>query len=184
MMPRNQIDSSPQDETPAPMKPETEIWPRLLASNALRANLEKHMTLNRMADSKASMIITAASLIITITLTQYAHMHLHTVILLAGAGVSALIFSIFAIIPPLHASGSINLFYFRSFACMTEEEFKQAFMETIADKEKLYDAYLHEIYFLGKQRLTRKYALIRNGLGSLLVGLLGAFISVLWHNLG
>ena len=39
------------------------ILPRLLASNALRANLGKHMTLNQMADNKASMIMTAASLI-------------------------------------------------------------------------------------------------------------------------
>ena len=35
--------------------------PRLRASNALRANLIKHMTLNQMADQKASMIMTAAS---------------------------------------------------------------------------------------------------------------------------
>ncbi|MDY0213553.1 MAG: DUF5706 domain-containing protein [Desulfuromonadaceae bacterium] len=160
------------------------ILPRLLVSNALRANLDKHMTLNRMADSKAAMIITAASLIITITLTQYAHLQLSTVILLAGSGVAALLFSIFAIIPPLHASGDTNLFYFRSFAKLSEAEFKAQFIEIIADREKLYDAYLHEIYFLGKYRLTRKYALIRNGLWALLAGLIGAIISALWHNLG
>lgn len=50
---------------------EEPLIPRLLASNALRANLSKHMDLNKMADSKASMIMTAASLIITITLTQH-----------------------------------------------------------------------------------------------------------------
>ncbi len=160
------------------------ILPRLLVSNALRANLAKHMTLNRMADSKASMIITAASLIITITLTQYAHLQLSTVILLAGSGVIALLFSIFAIIPPLHAGGDTNLFYFRSFAKLSEAEFKTQFIETITDREKLYAAYLHEIYFLGKYRLTRKYALIRNGLWALLFGLIGAIVSVLWHNLG
>lgn len=162
---------------------EEAILPRLLASNALRANLDKHMTLNRMADSKASMIITAASLIITITLTQYKHMQLSTVMLLAGAGVLALVFSIFAIIPPLHASGATNLFYFRSFSKLSEEEFKHQFLELISERNKLYDAYLHELYFLGKDRLTRKYALIRNGLWILLVGLIGAIISVLWHNL-
>ncbi len=36
------------------------ILPRLMASNALRANLSKHMTLNQMADNKASMIMTAS----------------------------------------------------------------------------------------------------------------------------
>jgi hypothetical protein len=164
--------------------PETSpILPRLLASNALRANLSKHMTLNQMADSKASMILTASSLIITITLTQYDRLHLSTVLILAGAGLLAILFSILAIIPPLHASGETNLFYFRSFAELDEETFNRQFKQTIADKDALYDAYLHEIYFLGKHRLTRKYRLIRDGLWCLLGGLIGATLSALIHRL-
>ena len=151
---------------------EEPILPRLLASNALRANLTKHMTLNQMADSKASMIMTASSLVMTVTLTQTERLELLTVIVLLVAGMLAILFSIFAIIPPLHAKGQVNLFYFRSFSEIEEEEFIEAFKECIADKEKLYQAYLHEIYYLGKHRLTRKYALIRNGLWSLLIGLL------------
>jgi hypothetical protein len=164
--------------------PETSpILPRLLASNALRANLSKHMTLNQMADSKASMILTASSLIITITLTQYDRLHLSTILILAGAGLLAILFSILAIIPPLHASGATNLFYFRSFAELDEETFNRQFKQTIADKDALYDAYLHEIYFLGKHRLTRKYRLIRDGLWCLLGGLIGATLSALIHRL-
>nr|WP_320050238.1 Pycsar system effector family protein [uncultured Desulfuromonas sp.] len=162
------------DQTP-------ELLPRLLASNALRANLSKHMQLNQMADSKASMILTASSLIITITLTQYDRLHLSTVLILAGSGLLAILFSILAIIPPLHASGETNLFYFRSFSELDEEQFKHQFKRTIADKEALYDAYIHEIYYLGKHRLTRKYGLIRDGLWCLLGGLIGATLSVLIH---
>ncbi len=160
---------------------EEPIIPRLLASNALRANLTKHMTLNQMADAKASMIMTAASLIITITLTQYDRLHLTTILLLAGSGLLAVIFSILAIIPPLHVSDHTNLFYFRSFSDLSEDEFKSRFRDCITNKEKLYDAYLHEIYYLGKHRLTRKYGLIRNGLWALLGGLLGATLSALIH---
>jgi hypothetical protein len=177
------ISPDTHDAADSAPKREEAILPRLLASNALRANLQKHMTLNHMADSKASMIITAASLIITITLTQYKHMQLSTVILLAGAGILALVFSIFAIIPPLHASGATNLFYFRSYAKLSEEEFKREFLEVISERDKLYDAYLHELYYLGKHRLTRKYALIRNGVWALLAGLIGAIVSVLWYNI-
>ncbi len=155
------------------------LIPRLLATNALRANLSKHMDLNKMADSKASMIMTASSLVITITLTQYDRLDLLTTLLLAGSGILAVIFSILAIIPPLHVSDHTNLFYFRSFSELSEREFKQQFRDTITEREKLYDAYLHEIYYLGKHRLTRKYALIRNGLWSLLLGLLGATLAVL-----
>jgi hypothetical protein len=57
------------------------------------------------------------------------------------------------------------------------------YQKTTHTRDKLYDAYLHELYFLGRHRLTRKYALIRNGLWTLLAGLIGAIISVLWHNL-
>jgi hypothetical protein len=135
------------------------------------------MDLNKMADSKASMIITAASLITTITLTQYNNLHIITVFLLAGAGILSAIFSILSIIPPLHVADRTNLFYFRSFSQLSEEEFKRQFMEAITDKHKLYDAYMHELYYLGRYRLTRKYALIRNGLWTLLIGLLLATIS-------
>ena len=161
---------------------EEPLIPRLLATNALRANLSKHMDLNKMADSKASMIMTASSLIITITLTQYDKLELVTILLLSGSGILAVIFSILAIIPPLHVTDHTNLFYFRSFSDLSEDEFKNQFLATITDREKLYDAYLHEIYYLGKHRLTRKYGLIRNGLWSLLIGLLGATASaVLLH---
>lgn len=163
--------------------PEEPILPRLMASNALRANLTKHMTLNKMADSKASMIMTASSLVITITLTQYDRLHLPTSLLLAGSGLLAVIFSILAIIPPLQVSDQTNLFYFRSFGDLSEEEFKSRFLDTITNKEKLYDAYLHEIYYLGTHRLTRKYALIRNGLCALLFGLLAATLSAVYYHL-
>ena len=159
--------------------PDEPLIPRLLASNALRANLTKHMDLNKMADSKASMIMTASSLVITITLTQYDKLDLLTTLLLAGAGLLAVIFSILAIIPPLHVSDHTNLFYFRSFSELSEEQFKRQFKATIIDRDKLYDAYLHEIYYLGKHRLTRKYRLIRNGLWTLLIGLLSATLSAL-----
>jgi hypothetical protein len=153
---------------------EEAILPRLMASNALRANLTKHMTLNQMADHKASMIMTASSLMLTISVTQYDKLDLPTFIVLMATGGLAILFSIFAIIPVLHVKGVLNLFYFRSFERVSEDEFKTAFKETIADKEKLYDAYLREIYYLGKHRLTRKYFYIRNGLWSLLVGLVAA----------
>ena len=155
---------------------EEPILPRLMASNALRANLSKHMTLNQMADHKASMIMTASSLMLTISVTQYDKLDLPTFAVLMATGGMAILFSIFAIIPVLHVKGVLNLFYFRSFEQISEEKFISEFKETIADKEKLYDAYIREIYYLGKHRLTHKYFWIRNGLWSLLAGLVVAAI--------
>ena len=159
------------------------IIPRLLASNALRANLTKHMTLNQMADNKASMIMTAASLIITITITQAERISVLTAALLLITGLLAILFSIFAIIPPRHAKGRVNLFYFRSFCQISEEEFIAQSKQTITDRDLLYDAYLHEIYYLGQHRLTRKYALLRNGLLSLLLGLMASGASMFYSSL-
>ncbi len=155
---------------------EEPILPRLMASNALRANLTKHMTFNQMADHKASMIMTTASLMLTISVTQYDKLDFATFMILMITGGLAILSSIFAIIPVLHVKGVLNLFYFRSFQQISEDEFKTAFKETLADKEKLYDAYLREIYFLGKHRLTYKYFWIRNGLWALLVGLAAAAV--------
>ena len=158
------------------VKREEDLLPRLLASNALRANLTKHMTLSQMADQKASMMMTAASLILTISLTQYDKLDLATFVALITTSGITILASIFAIIPVLHVKGVLNLFYFRSFEQVSEEEFKDAFKEAISDKEKLYDAYLREIYFLGKHRLTHKYFWIRIGLWGLLAGLTVAAI--------
>jgi hypothetical protein len=155
---------------------EEPILPRLMASNALRANLSKHMTLSQMADHKASMIMTAASLMLTISVTQYDKLDWPTFVVLMATGGVAILASIFAIIPVLHVKGVLNLFYFRSFEQVSEDEFKTAFKETIKDKEKLYDAYLREIYFLGKHRLTHKYFWIRIGLWVLLIGLAAAAV--------
>lgn len=148
-----------------------ELLPRLLASSVLRANLSKHMVLNQMADQKAAMIMTAASLILTIAVTQYDKLGLGAFLLLMVTGGLSILFSIFAIIPVLHVKGVLNLFYFRSFAQISEEEFIASFKATIADRDKLYEAYLREIYYLGKHRLTRKYRWVSNGLWSLLAGL-------------
>ena len=155
---------------------EEPVLPRLLASNALRANLTKHMTLNQMADQKAAMIMTASSLMLTISLTQYDKLDFTVFVVLMLTGGLAILFSIFAIIPALHVKGVLNLFYFRSYAQISEEEFKSAFKSTIADRDKLYDAYLREIYYLGKYRLTRKYFWIRNGLWILLAGLVASAV--------
>ncbi len=152
------------------------VLPRLMASNALRANLSKHMALNQMADQKASMIMTASSLIVTIAVTQFDRLGMPVFLVLLLTGGLAILFSIFAIIPALHVKGFLNLFYFRSFSQVGEEEFLAAFKETIADRDKLYDAYIKEIYYLGRHRLTHKYALIRNGLWTLLCGLCVASI--------
>lgn len=154
--------------------PEAEpLLPRLLATNTLRAILEKHMTLNQMADQKAAMIMTAASLILTISVTQFDKLGLLAFLTLIVAGSLAILFSIFAIIPVLHVKGVLNLFYFRSFARVDEQEYLARFKETLGDRDKLYDAYLREIYYLGRHRLTRKYLWISCGLWSLLAGLIG-----------
>lgn len=151
-----------------------DILPRLMASNALRANLDKHMTLSQMADQKASMIMTAASLIMTISVTQFEKLGLQLFLLLVIPAGLAILFSIFAIIPALHVKGGVNLFYFRSFARVSEEDYLLSFKKTLADKDELYDAYLREIYYLGKHRLTHKYRWISYGLWALMFGLLGA----------
>lgn len=155
-----------------PKPAEEPLLPRLLAANTLRSNLEKHMTLNQMADQKAGMIMTASSLIITITLTQSDKLGVVTLIWLLLSGIVSILFSILAILPPWHVADDVNLFYFRSFNRLSEDEFKERFKSLIRDpdRERLYDAYLHEIYFLGTVRVARKYSLIRNGLLVLLSG--------------
>jgi hypothetical protein len=113
------------------------ILPRLLASNALRANLDKHLTLSQMADQKAAMILTVSSLMITISVAQFERLGLAAFLVLIMTCGWAIVCSIITITPVLHVKGVLNLFYFRSFAQVSEEEFIEEFKLTIEDRDKL-----------------------------------------------
>lgn len=130
----------------------------------LRMILTKHIELNKAADQKANMLMTAASIIMAILIsTGIAGLGFGHIFLLFTL-VMTIVFSILVIFPkPYHnrKDEPINFLYFRSFRTLTEDEYVSDFMELMLDKEAMYEQYMRDIYRYGNVTLSKKYTLLR-----------------------
>lgn len=160
--------------------PYDEMLPSLMRSNLLRTVLTKHIELNKAADAKANMLLTAASIVIAITISTSAVHNTGTTIML-GSSLLSVIFAILVIIPkPYHKGGKEhNLLYFRSFRQLSEEQYIEAMEKMMSTKKEIYRQYLRDIYQYGNVTLTQKYRLLSIGLLLFLIGLSAGGITVL-----
>ena len=160
--------------------PYDEILPSLMRSNMLRMILTKHIELNKAADTKANMLLTAASIVIAITISSEIN-HDTGMIIMLTSSLLAVIFAILVIIPkPYHKSGKgNNLLYFRSFREMSEEEYIICMEKMMVTKKEVYRQYIRDIYQYGAVTLTQKYRLLTIGLLLFLVGLTAGGITIL-----
>ncbi|ADU65875.1 DUF5706 domain-containing protein [Desulfurispirillum indicum] len=161
---------------------EEPVLPRLLAASALQANLTKHMDYNKMADQKASALVTIATVVITITLAQYANMVFLVPEVLLVTSVISIYYSLLTIVPKVYDHNFIDPYHYQSFSKISEEEYLSLFKELIKDREKMYDAYLRDIYYLGTYRLKKKYRNLMRGKFALLAGLIAAGVLTLIAN--
>lgn len=160
--------------------PYDEMLPSLMRSNMLRMVLTKHIELNKAADAKANMLLTAASIVIAITISSGMERDTAMMIML-GSSLLSVVFAILVIIPkPYHKSGKENnLLYFRSFREMTEEDYIAAMEEMMVTKKEIYRQYIRDIYQYGAITLTQKYRLLTVGLILFIIGLAAGGITIL-----
>lgn len=154
--------------------PFDEVLPSLMRSNMLRMVLTKHIELNKAADMKANMLMTAASIIIAIIVSTFQKTNNVTGLsILLISSLLAVIFAILVIIPkPYHKkSKSKHLLYFRSFNKMSEEKYIQEMTKMMEKKKNIYEQYIRDIYQYGSVTLTQKYRLLTIGLMLFLLGL-------------
>ncbi|WP_027390661.1 Pycsar system effector family protein [Chrysiogenes arsenatis] len=165
---------TPITPTTSPAPAEEPLLPRLLATNVLNANLVKHMDYNKMADHKASALLTVSTVIITITLAQYDRMDRFVPEILLLTSVVAIYFSLLTIVPQVRDVSGIDIFHYQSFSKISEQEYIALGKKLINDREALYEAYLRDIYYLGSFRLKSKYRKLMYGKWALLAGLVAA----------
>jgi predicted metal-dependent HD superfamily phosphohydrolase len=140
-----------------------------------RLTSSNHLELSAMADSKANIMISVNSIIISVLLSvmlrrleDYPNLKLPTVIFLA-VNVATIIFAILATRPKVTSgiftredieNKRANLLFFGNFHKMKLEEYEWGMKEIMKDKEFLYTNMIRDIYFLGAV-LGRKYKLLR-----------------------
>ena len=161
---------------------------RTAVDNILRVNHGNQMRLNLMADAKANIMITVASIVFSITIANLNNEVMRWPLLTFAFGCFfALLFAIFAIIPktdyPKDGAGDIdrksplfNPLFFGHFAHIPIEEYKEDYAETLMTDDSVYDAMAGDIYGQGKVLALRKYRFLKWSYMSFLLGMVTAII--------
>ena len=161
---------------------------RTAVDNILRVNHGNQMRLGLMADAKANIMITVASIVFSITIANLDNELMKYPLLAFAFGCFfALLFAIFAIIPktnyPKDATGDIdrksplfNPLFFGHFAHLPIDEYKDDYAEKLMTDDKIYDALAGDIYGQGKVLALNKYKFLKWSYMSFLWGMIGAIV--------
>ena len=168
---------------------------RTAVDNILRVNHGNQMRLGLMADAKANIMITVASIVFSITVANLDNEVMkYPLLTFAMGSFFALLFAIFAIIPStdypkLKGSDEIdrdsplfNPLFFGHFAHLPIREYKEDYAQTLMSDDKVYDAMAGDIYGQGKVLALSKYKYLKWSYMSFLWGMSGAIIVFLIQN--
>lgn len=164
----------------------------------MRQTRGHHQELSSMADLKANMLLTVASVVITLAATRISAPELRWAILillpfcLVTIGLSA-----YATMPAAYTPGGgrnqprpgdagFNLLFFGHFSQMSYEDYCAAMEEMMNDPSSSYEAQLREVYTLGMFLAKKKYRALRMAYLAFITGLtasgLVALVMTVLHN--
>ena len=161
---------------------------RTAVDNILRLNHGNQMRLGLMADAKANIMITVASIVFSITIANLDNEVMKWPLLTFATGsFFSLLFAIFAIIPktdyPKDRKGDIdrdspvfNPLFFGHFAHIDIDEYKEDYAEKLMTDDIVYDALAGDIYGQGKVLALSKYKFLKWSYMSFLWGMVGAVL--------
>jgi hypothetical protein len=154
------------------------VRPRQNVDMLLRTAQQHHVSLSIMADTKASILITVSSIVMTISLSRMNDATVRPALLtLAAACLVSLILAIVAVVPAFgKRSGSRNLLFFGHFAEMSEEEFMVAIESVVSTDERVYETLVRDLYSLGTYLHRKKYRFLRYAYIALLTGFIVAAV--------
>lgn len=152
---------------------------------------ENHVSLSQMADSKANIMISVNTIVLSILVSvllgklQYYPQFILPTAILALVCLTAVIFAIRATRPTV--TGGVfteedirqkkaNLLFFGNFFKMELKEYEWGMKEMMNDSEYMYDSMIKDIYYLGKV-LARKYYYLRISYNVFMYGLVVAVLS-------
>jgi hypothetical protein len=169
---------------------------RTSVDNILRVNHGNQMRLGLMADQKANIMITVASIVFSITIANLDNEVMKWPLLTFAVGsFFSLLFAIFAIIPSTdyptkkgskeidRESPLFNPLFFGHFAHLPIEEYKEDYAKTLMTDDKVYDAMAGDIYGQGKVLALGKYKFLKWSYTSFLWGMSSAIVVFIIQNI-
>lgn len=152
---------------------------------------ENHVNLSQMADSKANIMISINTIVVSILVSvllgklQFYPQYIIPTIMLMSVCLGAIVFAILATRPNITEGKfteqdirdkKINLLFFGNFYNMDLESYDWAMKEMMQDKEYLYGSMIKDIYFLGVV-LARKYKLLRISYNIFMFGIVASIVA-------
>ena len=137
----------------------------------LRTMQQHHVQLSVMADTKANILITVSSIILTMILGYMSNPDLRAAMITLGAFIfAALLLAIVAVLPkyrPLRVSEGdpippgFNLLFFGHFAELSKERFLLAIAEEMKADGSVYETMARDVYAIGYYLAHYKYRFLR-----------------------
>jgi hypothetical protein len=163
---------------------------RNTADVLLRTTQQHHVALSTMADTKANIIITVSSIVLTLSLGKLDQAELRSSVLtLTVFTLLALLLAILAVLPkyrPLRLTtvelpANFNLLFFGHFAELPRERYLAEVARTLNPGGSIYEAMANDVYSLGTYLAHHKYRYLRLSYLSFLTGFILASVIQLWH---
>ena len=160
-------------------------------STMFRIMSNNHVNLSQMADSKANIMISVNTIVMSIMVSvllgklQFYPEYIVPTIILLLVCLSAIVFAILATRPNITKgtfteedikNKKINLLFFGNFFNMSLHEYDWAMKEMMQDKEYVNSSMIKDIYFLGVV-LARKYRFLRISYNIFMFGLILAILA-------
>jgi hypothetical protein len=159
---------------------------RNTADVVLRTAQQHHVSLSSMADTKASIIITVSSIVLTISLGRMGDPSLRaSVVTLIGFTLAALLLAILAVLPkyrPLRLKRDdplppqFNLLFFGHFAELDQGRFLREIVDRLKVDGSIYRMMASDIYSLGSYLSHHKYRYLRLSYICFLAGFIGSVV--------
>jgi len=163
---------------------------RTAVDNILRVNHGNQMRLGLMADAKANIMITVASIVFSITIANLDNETMrYTLLTFAVGSFFSLLFAIFAIIPNTdypkvkgsheidRESAIFNPLFFGHFAHLDIDEYKEDYAKILSTDDSIYDSMAGDIYGQGKILALKKYKYLKWSYNSFLTGMSCAILA-------
>lgn len=168
----------------------SQVPERSTADNVLRTAQQHHVQLSAMADTKANIIITVTSIVLTLSLGRLADPALRlSVLILASFTLIALLLAILAVLPkyrPLRLKGdelppNFNILFFGHFAELPRERYLAEINKVLMPDGSPYKTWASDIYSLGIYLSHHKYRYLRYSYMFFLTGFVLACLVQGWQ---
>jgi hypothetical protein len=128
----------------------------------LRTVQQHHVQLSGIADQKASILIAASLVVLTIIFGRSEADGISlTLVVLAAFTLASSFFAALAVLPRSRPEAGrahkFNLLFFGSFSQLSEREFTSAMMEVLDNDRAALEAMIHDVYQLGAVLYLKKY---------------------------